>query len=1016
MEGRKTLKSRLGRRNLCAVLVCLNMLVLTADIADAADPNLVAHWRFDEGSGTTTYDSAGDNDGNITGASWTSGQVGGALRFDGVDDYVEVNDNASLDFGAGNFTISLWFRTTATDGELVDKSGGGTGRSKGYSLTIGTFGTINDGKIALRVRDGSRRDIIRTQGAYNDGDWHHLAAIRKGSFAWNLNIYVDGVDVATATLKNQGAGDISNSYDLSIGAKYDAGDTNTWENFLAGAIDEVIIFGRALSTQEILQLYEAGLVKAYDPSPADGATYVAIDAVLSWDAGFYAVAHDVYFGTTIPPPFKANQSETIYDPCMMDVNTTYYWRIDEHGPGGTFTGDLWSFTTSLYATIPDTLDLQYRARLGINALTRCTNSSEGYRVYWLGELNRKPPILTQLYSSSLSNLYGKFTQSLALCRMATRSTFNTACDVAWKNTITNLFDPGPGPSVTPGVDGGRMLATLAHYYSDDENSTWLTYAQSMVNRSINEFHDKGDWGYFGGSMPQGWQATFHGWILQGLAHYYRVSGDSTTYTMGNKVANFLKSHAQVFDSNGRFLAKHSSSAGPAFHFHHNGNCMEALSEWVLASGDAALASFVNDSYQYAKSVSWPVIGFFPEYINGEYPDWWRRGRFEDCEACSVYDMMLTALNLTRSGGYDYWDDVDMYTRNMNANMQMTNGDWIYDMIAGYGKQGVPGGATDVNVPERVVGDVAGWSPVNGFVAWWSWSESVMHCCLGNAGRAWYHVWANILTYDSAANTLAVNLLLKRFSGYADVASFLPYEGRVEIDVKRTFTGLSVRMPGHVDLATVQCTVNGQTRSVSWNGRYLQTGFVKAGDAIAITFTISERAEQITIAGTTYNLIIRGHTCVSIEPPGTHYPYFEGEHYRTGPVQYKYVQRIVGKDITNMEYEGNCVEAGMQFTPQKLNCKSKGNFVKAHITLPEGFAAEDVALDTPALAYPMNIESEYLEAFVNDYGEVELEIGFDRQSFCDGIGDEEYLDVTVVGSLITGQYFYGADTIRIMSRR
>jgi hypothetical protein len=77
---------------------------------------------------------------------------------------------------------------------------------------------------------------------------------------------------------------------------------------------------------------------AHNPSPADGALYVNIDAALTWDAGFDAVSHDVYFGTSISPPFKANQTETIYEPCMMDVNTTHYWRIDEVGPGGTTTG------------------------------------------------------------------------------------------------------------------------------------------------------------------------------------------------------------------------------------------------------------------------------------------------------------------------------------------------------------------------------------------------------------------------------------------------------------------------------------------------------------------------------------------------------------------------------------------------------------------------------------------------------------------------------------------------------
>jgi hypothetical protein len=89
----------------------------------------------------------------------------------------------------------------------------------------------------------------------------------------------------------------------------------------------------------------APIVEAHNPSPADGATQVAVDADLEWTAGAGAVSHDVYFGTTDPPPSIQNQTETIYDPGTLEYETTYYWRIDEVGPGGTVTGNVWSFIT-----------------------------------------------------------------------------------------------------------------------------------------------------------------------------------------------------------------------------------------------------------------------------------------------------------------------------------------------------------------------------------------------------------------------------------------------------------------------------------------------------------------------------------------------------------------------------------------------------------------------------------------------------------------------------------------------
>jgi hypothetical protein len=91
--------------------------------------------------------------------------------------------------------------------------------------------------------------------------------------------------------------------------------------------------------------------QAVNPNPANGATNVSRTQDLSWTAGSGAASHDVYFGTTNPPPFKVNQSGTTYDTGTMAAGTTYYWRIDEKNAGGTTTGTVWSFTTTTFSPV-----------------------------------------------------------------------------------------------------------------------------------------------------------------------------------------------------------------------------------------------------------------------------------------------------------------------------------------------------------------------------------------------------------------------------------------------------------------------------------------------------------------------------------------------------------------------------------------------------------------------------------------------------------------------------------------
>lgn len=109
-----------------------------------------------------------------------------------------------------------------------------------------------------------------------------------------------------------------------------------------------------------------------------------------------------------------------------------------------------------------------------------------------------------------------------------------------------------------------------------------------------------------------------------------------------------------------------------------------------------------------------------------------------------------------------------------------------------------------------------------------------------------------------------------------------------------------------------------------------------------------------------------------------------------------------------------IEAAMKFTPQALNPGSKGRWVKAHFVLPEGFAVEDVDVNTPIVIEPLGIESEYMNVFFNEDGLVEIEAVFSRAAFCGAATDCGPIEVTVVGRFVSGQNFYGTDTIRIIN--
>jgi unsaturated rhamnogalacturonyl hydrolase len=93
-------------------------------------------------------------------------------------------------------------------------------------------------------------------------------------------------------------------------------------------------------------LYRNGQpLPAENPNPANGSIMVSHNQILSWESGRFASSHDIYFGTTDPPPFIGNFQVTSWSPPELEKGITYYWRIDEMNENGTTEGPVWSFTT-----------------------------------------------------------------------------------------------------------------------------------------------------------------------------------------------------------------------------------------------------------------------------------------------------------------------------------------------------------------------------------------------------------------------------------------------------------------------------------------------------------------------------------------------------------------------------------------------------------------------------------------------------------------------------------------------
>ena len=108
---------------------------------------------------------------------------------------------------------------------------------------------------------------------------------------------------------------------------------------------------------------------AYSASPSDGARYVDLEPTLTWDPGFGAKLHTVFFGDSFDEVSAAAagapSATTKFSPGALEEGKTYYWRVDEFNPPTTVKGDVWSFTTIPNIPIGDpTLVAWYKFEAG----------------------------------------------------------------------------------------------------------------------------------------------------------------------------------------------------------------------------------------------------------------------------------------------------------------------------------------------------------------------------------------------------------------------------------------------------------------------------------------------------------------------------------------------------------------------------------------------------------------------------------------------------------------------------
>jgi len=263
------MKKRLLRFGMLTLLVVF--ITGSLDMMGQTCPSgMISYWKLQEQEQDGPYiDSYGLNDGSAPSSSPdpVAGASGTAQLFNATGStYIEIPDADAFDWGSNtSFSIEFWAKFTggAAQNQVFIR------RDENTNMMQWWIGATVTGKISwyLGATDGSN-GLITTDGSFNNGAWHHVVAVRDGTYNRNY-LYVDGVLQNTGGTSVTLSGSLASSSPISLGSLIFNG---TPDYFLTGAIDEVAIDSRALDANDDIiphynnvRLYQIGYCDGDDP-------------------------------------------------------------------------------------------------------------------------------------------------------------------------------------------------------------------------------------------------------------------------------------------------------------------------------------------------------------------------------------------------------------------------------------------------------------------------------------------------------------------------------------------------------------------------------------------------------------------------------------------------------------------------------------------------------------------------------------------------------------------------------
>ncbi|MHC4242815.1 MAG: LamG domain-containing protein, partial [Planctomycetota bacterium] len=288
-------------------------------------------WNF--GTGQMVFNKKSED-------SWLTGGEGKGLEFDGVDDFIDIEIDESME----QMTIAMWLKFNE-----IRSWENEYGQSEKFSSLISSDDYWSTGAVHFNLNGhdvdppilefnviGTADMDFSSQGGLESGKWYHVIVVYD-DLGDEVRIYING-QLDTEAGMTVGPVIIGKA---AIGMWRDNG------RFFDGVMDDIRIYNYAMDEEEAAGLYVSPY--ASKPEPADGSrTAPTGPKKFQWKAGIGSVGHKLYFGNdpeelSLLAELEVDTYSELPD---FEENTSYYWRVNEvQRDGSVIEGNIWRFNT-----------------------------------------------------------------------------------------------------------------------------------------------------------------------------------------------------------------------------------------------------------------------------------------------------------------------------------------------------------------------------------------------------------------------------------------------------------------------------------------------------------------------------------------------------------------------------------------------------------------------------------------------------------------------------------------------